>query len=271
MVRNIIVAKSWNQLNPWQLQELAKIFFNLSEDFSADYRKMIIVLFQKKPSFMHRILLQILIRKIPIEEMEPDAKFLLEKPDYYIFPEIKNLVKPADRLGDFSIKHFSVSDTLFHRWSENKTLLALRRFAASLYRLEEKSTVLGRMITSKKYNAPEFNNQLLPVIAKITDQLSPAEMQAIAFIYSNTRRYIWDRYPTIFPKPSKEDEKEIKPSFKEKQQYMPFSKVIIGIAMDELKPLGNLHESNRTLLYDFMDTLSETIIYHRNKENANGK
>ena len=231
--------------------------------------KMICILFQKKGSFFSQVKFLRLINKVPVTSLEPFAKFLLEKPEYYFFPEVPGLAKPADRLGDVSIKHFSVADTLFHQWQENKTHLALRRFVASLYRLQEEPGKLAKLFTTKKYTSPEFNNQLLPVVAKITDQLSEEEMQAIAFIYSNVRRYIWERYPIIFPKPTEEKADELKPDFrKNKDQYMPFSKIIVGIAMDELKPLGNLHESNKTMLYDFMDTLTETIIYHRNKAKA---
>lgn len=270
MPKNITVAESWSQLTRWQLQELANIFFNLSDDFTADYQKMILILFQKKNTFMHQLRLKMLIRNVPITTLEPFAKFLLQKPEYYSFPEIPGLVKPADRLGDLTIKHFSVIDTLFHQWQENKTTLALRRFVASLYRLEQKSFI-SKIFRIRTYRSPEFDAQLLPVISKLTDKLSEKEMQAIAFTYSNIRRYIWDRYPIIFPKPAEEKEEELKPVFRKKDVYMPFKKIIVGLAMDEVKPLGNLHECNKTLIYDFMDTLSESIIYHRNKAKAHAK
>lgn len=269
MPKKITVAESWSQLSRWQLQELANIFFNLSDDFVKDYQKMILILFQKKNTFMHQLRLKMLIRQVPISSLEPFAKFLLEKPQYYFFPEVPGLVKPADRLGDLTIKHFSVIDTLFHQWQEQKTTLALRRFVASLYRIDKRFWI--SKLIRKHYYTASFNSQLLPVVSQITDKLSVKEMEAIAFIYSNTRRYIWDRYPVIFPKSIEEKEDELKPNFRKKDVYTPFKKIIVGLAMDEVKPLGNLHECNKTLIYDFMDTLSESIIYHRNKAKANGQ
>lgn len=270
MPKNITVAESWSQLTRWQLGELANIYFHLSDDFGKDYQKMILILFQKKNTFIHQLRLKMLIRNVPITSLAPFAKFLLQKPQYYFFPEVPGLVKPADRLGDLSIRHFSVIDTLFHQWQENKSALALRRFVASLYRLEQKN-IFSKIFRIRNYNSPEFNSQLLPVISRITDKLTVKEMEAIAFIYSNTRRYIWDRYPIIFPEPAAEKEDEGKPVFRKKAVYTPFKKIIVGLAMDEVKPLGNLHECNKTLIYDFMDTLSESIIYHRNKAKANGQ
>src|SRR5699024_10591148 len=114
----------------------------------------------------------------------------------------------------------------FHNWQEKQSHLALRRFVASLYRIDQRYWIT-KLIRKNFYTAAEFHSQMLPSISEITDKLSVKEMEAIAFIYSNTRRYIWDRYPVIFPKPPEEKEDELKPNFRKKDVYTPFKKIIV--------------------------------------------
>lgn len=248
MSKKINVAKTWHELNDWQIQEIAHAYMTTDPDkFDETYFQLILILFQQKKGFLKNLKLQILLRNIPISILEPFARFLLLKPEIYKFPEIKGLKKPADRIGDLTIKQFSVVDTLFHQWYEDKSDIKLKKLVASLYRF-------GSI----------FNSQELPRIAKVTSKISRKKMLQIAFSYMNVRRYITDRYKVIYPVPEKE-ESEAKPVFKKLNSYTPFSKVITGMALDELKPLGNLRECNNTLVYDFHDTLTETIIYHKNR------
>lgn len=248
MSKNITVAKTWQELNEWQIQEIGCAYMTADpEKFDATYFRLIMILFQKNKGFWRNFKLRKLLRNIPVSSLEPFARFLLKKPEVYKFPEIKGLIKPADRIGDLTIKQFSVIDTLFHQWYEEKSEVKLRRLVASLYRLHK-----------------DFNSQDLPKVASITDKISKKKMLQVAFSYMNVRRYITERYPVIYPKPVKEDPED-KPVFKKKEIYTPFSKVITGMALDELKPLGSLKECNNTLVYDFHDTLSETIQYHKNR------
>jgi hypothetical protein len=248
MSQNITVAKSWQELNAWQIKEISCAYLTADpEKFDATYFRLITILFQKNKGFWRKLKLKKLLWSIPVSSLEPFARFLLKNPEIYKFPDIKGLIKPADRIGDLTIKQFSVIDTLFHQWYEDKSELKLRRLVASLYRLQN-----------------EFNSQDLPKVAKVTDRISGKTMLSIAFSYMNVRRYITERYPVVYPKPV-EDNAEDKPVFKKKETYTSFSKVITGMALDELKPLGNLKECNNTLVYDFHDTLSETIQYHKNR------
>ncbi|TLX23434.1 hypothetical protein FE904_22000 [Chryseobacterium indologenes] len=56
MEGNITVARSWNQLNDWQLQEIAHLYTNTSvEDFAAAYADMILIVYQKAPDLKARL------------------------------------------------------------------------------------------------------------------------------------------------------------------------------------------------------------------------
>lgn len=247
MRRNITVAKTWNELNEWQIKEIAYAYMTTDpKKFDKTYFQLIIILFQQKGGFWRNLRLRKLLRNIPISTLEPFGRFLLLKPEIYSFPEIKGLKKPADRIGDLTIKQFSIIDTLFHQWYEDRSEVKLKKLVASLYRF-----------------GSGFNPQDLPKVAKITSKISRKKMLLIAFSYMNVRRYLTERYKVVYPVPEKEESD--KPVFKKKSAYTPFSKVITGMALDELKPLGTLKECNNTLVYDFHDTLTETILYHKNR------
>ncbi|MDR2205751.1 MAG: hypothetical protein LBE36_06325 [Flavobacteriaceae bacterium] len=257
MSKKITVAKSWSELNQWQREEIAHLYLHVDpEKFEGAYLQMIFILFQKRDKFFAKLRLFSLLRNVPISSLEPFARFLIETTDFYSFPEIKGLIKPSDRLGNITIKQFSVIDTFFDAYSKDKTELNIRRFTASLYRIKEK-----------------FDELDLPKVAEITDKISVKKMESIALAYQFTRMLIWDKYPVIFPKPKQETEEEkLKPIFKKKeQQYIPFEKIITGIAMDELQPLGKKQDVNKTRIYEFLSVLSESILYHKEKQKAYDK
>jgi hypothetical protein len=248
MPKKITVAESWQELNEWQITEISHAYMTADpEDFDKTYFRLILILFQKKKGFWRNLKLRALLRNVPLSVLEPFAKFLLKKPEVYKFPEIKGLKKPADRIGDLTIKQFSVIDTLFHQWNKDKSKVKLQRLVASLYRFDD-----------------HFRAQDLPKIAEISSKIPLKKMLEIAFVYMSVRRYITEKYKIIYPVPEKEQDPD-RPVFKKKEVYTPFSKVITGMALDELKPLGTLNECNNTLVYEFHDTLTETMIYHKNR------
>jgi hypothetical protein len=95
-------------------------------------------------------------------------------------------------------------------------------------------------------------------------------MHAIALAFLFTRKYIEEKFPIVFPPPKEEEEEEFKPIFTKKNQpYVPFDKVIVGMSMDELQPLGKKQDVNDVRIYEFLSVLSESILYHREKAKAN--
>lgn len=252
----ITTAQSWNDLNEWQLDQIAHLYLNTEVDqFEKAYEKMILILFQKKPGFFAKIRLYKILRNITISDLEIHARFLVKKTDLHHFPEIKGLIKPAPRLGDITIKQFSAIDSFFAAYEKNKTEVHLNRFVASLYRLKK-----------------DFDELLLPDISQISRKCSRAKKERIALAYKFTRFLIWQKYPIIFPPPKKEVENPQVPVFKKKEpHYIPFEKIMIGLAMDELQPLGKKQDINITKIYEFMDVLTESILYYREKQKQHDK
>lgn len=252
---NITVAKSWQELNDWQLQEIIDVYLNHPEDeWEKAFEKMILILFQKKNGFWPRMKLWKLIKQVPVSTLAEFGEFLLEPPKLHQFPEIEGVIKPADRLGDLSIKQFSFMDQFFHSWNDSKSDKYLRALCAAIYRVGD------------------FDELNLPKVAKYTDKLTKKERQVIGFIYMSCYHHLADQFPVVFPKPAKKEgeEKAQKPA--KKPTFKPFSEIILNIVMhEETQPLGNLHESNQTRIYEFMNVFTKIIIKNQKLEQEYAK
>lgn len=250
---NIRVATSWRELNDWQLEEIAHLYLNTSvEDFENAYFKMILILFQRKNTFWAKFRLHRIIRQVPFSTLVKYGSFLIEKTDFHTFPEIKGLVKPADRIANFTAKHYSVCDAFFDAWEKDPSKLNLRRMVASLYLLEEN---------------PNFDELLLPKIAEITDKISSKKRARIALAYKFTRFHIYEKYPIIFPQKKENEDNSFQPLFQKKEpKYISFDKVINSLVFSDEQPLGTKQEADNTRVYHFLNILTESIIRHREKE-----
>lgn len=247
---NFTVATEWKELNKWQLEEIIDLLLSMTEEnYEFTLQQMVVVLFQKKKGFFRRLKLRKLLWNVPISTLYPYIEFLLKEPEPFDFPEIKGLVKPADRLSDLSIKQFGIMDQFFHAWIQTKSEGFLKGLVSSIYRIEK-----------------EFDEHKLIEIAKITNKLTKKERQVIGFTYMVSYHYIGASFPVVFPpKKGKSSDNSIK------TKHRPFSEVIISVAMNEHQPLGNFHESNKTRIYDFMNVLTKILSDQEKLNKQNGK
>ncbi|MGC5744370.1 hypothetical protein [Chryseobacterium sp. NFX27] len=256
MAEYITVASSWNELNDWQLQEISHLYLNTPvEKFHIAYKDMILIVFQKENTGKAFFNLHKLTQNVPISELEKHTRYLKEKTDFYKFPEIPGLIKPTDRIGNITVRQFSTIDTFFYHWNKDRSLINLKRLVASLYRVKEK-----------------FDDLDLASVDAITRNIPVKQMEAIALAYLFTRHLIAEEFPIVFTKPKEEseEEKKLKPVFTKKdKQFVPFDKIIIGMSMDELQPLGKKQDVNEVRIYEFLSVLSESILYHKAKAKAN--
>ncbi|OBW41115.1 hypothetical protein AB670_02566 [Chryseobacterium sp. MOF25P] len=255
MAEHIRIAKSWDELNEWQLQEIAHLYLNTPiENFPEAYFQMILIVYQKSTSQADLYNFDKLRKNVPISELGKYTNFLKDKADYYSFPEIPGLFKPADALGNITVRHFSTIDTYFYLWNKERSVLNLKRLVASLYRIKK-----------------EFDDLDIAAVDEITRKLPVKQMEVIALAFLFTRQQISKTFPVVFPKPKEEtEEKKLQPIFTKKDnQFIPFDKIIIGMSMDELQPLGKKQDVNQVRVYEFLSVLSESILYHRAKAKAN--
>ena len=243
----ISIPTSWEEMNEWQQEEVIHILQNYSEgDFEDSIIRIISVLLMKSNNIIQYFRMRNILRDIPLSAFEEHLRFIYEPPKLYQFPKISRLKKPADRIGDISIRQFSVCETLLYRWREakgEKKYLLMRQLVACLYRLGD-----------------NYNEQLLPDIARKTDKIPFKKAQRIVFIFSCVCRYIADIDPSIF---AKSDSKTPAP-----QKHTSFSKIITMMAADELRLLGNLKECQNTLVYDFFNSFLESKRIHEQRAKA---
>lgn len=249
------VAESWAELNAWQMQEISHLFINASaEDFPEAFQKMVLVLFQEKKGLSGKIRLYRILKKATMDQLAPFAEFLLKTTNFYTFPEVSGLIKPADRLANLTAEHFSTADKLYDDYYRRKDKASLLRFVSSLYCFES-----------------GFDKMRLPEVAVIMARQPVKLHEQIALVYQFCRMYIWNSYPVIFPPKKEEEEEEKRPVFSKKQAYQSFDKVILGLVFSEEQPLGTKKEADATLLYEFLNVLTESILRHREKEKQYAK
>lgn len=238
------VATRWGELSEWQREEICHLLFQ-TENTEHNYLKMIEILFLGKNTPQNKLRVAKLFSQVPISQLAPYGEFMHKTTELYDFPDISETLKtPAIRLNDCTIKQFSFADAIYYKVATNNwNDLYMRQLVASLYCLSEK----------------EFDVVDLPKVAEMTDKISAKKRARIVFAYLSVRSYIIAKYPKIFSaKNVSEDENQ--PVFRSKSnKYTPFSKVIATMVFDEKQPLGNLHDCNRTRIYDFFDIFQEAI------------
>lgn len=255
MAEHITIARTWSELNEWQLQEIAHLYLNTPvANFSDAYYQMILIIYQKENTDKGRWNLRKLCQNVSISELAKYTTFVKDTADLFCFPEIPGLIKPADAIGDITVKQFNTIDTYFYFWNKDRSILNLKRLVASLYRIKE-----------------EFDDLDIAAVDAITRKLPVKQMETIALAFLFTRQQISKTFPVVFPKPKEEsEEKKLQPVFTKKDnQFIPFDKIIIGMSMDELQPLGKKQDVNQVRIYEFLSVLSESILYHRAKAKAN--
>lgn len=254
-IKDIKVPTSWRELNEWQVQEIAHLFLNAQPNDVEVYIKMILICYQKSNSYSDFKKMKKIAKEITISDLEEHVQFLQNSTDFHSFPEIEGLIKPSDRIENITIRQFSTIDTFFHFWNTDRSEINLKRLVATLYRKNEK-----------------FDDLDLIEVSKITDKIPVKKMEAIALAFLFTLMHIEDRFPIVFPKPKEETEEDkLTPVFHRKEnKFVPFDKVIVGMAMDELQPLGKKQDADQVRVYEFLGVLSESIMYHKAKAAAHG-
>lgn len=262
----LTLATSWSELSAWQKKELSYVV--LSSDFSSEKTSVLSLLrlfVMRKNTLWERFLWHRLMHQVPVSVLLPFLEKLLQQADLHTFPNIsKKLKTPGARMNNCTIKQFSFCDAIYYKLKGNREQaignreILEKQLVASLYCLT--TTPLFR----RGEGVRNFDPLQLPKVAEITDKIDEKTRSQIVFAYMCVRNYIENRYPKIFPKsspsPSEGGENVPSPSGRVRVgKYIPFTKVIHSMAMDERQPLGNLHQCNDTLIYDFFDILQGAL------------
>lgn len=261
----LTLATSWSELSDWQKREFSYIILSpaLSEGERENPKyilSLLKILVMRKNSLWERFRWHRLVRQVPVSVLLPFLEKLLQQTDLLTFPNISQKLKtPGARMNNCTIKQFSFCDAIFYKLmhlKENKQKREIleKQLVASLYTFKKAPSPLERA------GERQFDPLVLPKVAEITDKIDEKTRSQIVFTYRCVRHYIENRYPKIFPKASKSSQENEDKTPTGATRYIPFTKVIHSMAMDERQPLGNLHQCNDTLVYDFFDILQEALL-----------
>lgn len=249
----IIRASSWKDLNKWQLEEIVNLYLQMTDDnLKQTVKKFVTIIIQDNKGFLKRMEYRRIMRKAPISSFYEHVEFLMEPPNLYSFPDIPGLKKPADKMTDLSIKQFGIMDQFFNAWITTKNDNFLKALVASIYRIGN-----------------TFEEENISFVSEKIKKLTKKERQVIGFIYMSCNHFIGDSFPVVFPKVDEPDSKKKK--LPKTVKHKPFSEVVINVAMHEQQPLGNLHEINKTKIFEFMNVLTKIITIQEKLKKEYGK
>lgn len=260
---DITIPQTYEELNEQQRGALCRILLTLDNSEETPLR-IIKILISHLPNRTQQQLLQ----EVSFTTLWQYAEPFLTTEKLYHFPPLSSpfgrgkgeVIPPVDRLANLTIKQFSVADSLYYRLrlSQYQDELLLRQLMASLYNLADQP----------------FDVLNLPQVAEHTDKTAITTAYEVAFAYTCCREYIISRFPKVFSaKDERREKKEEDSSFvfrnSSLKSYMPFSKIINVMAMDQHQPLGNWHQCNATRVYDFFEVLTESILQAEQKAKNN--
>ena len=249
---DITIPQTYEELNEQQRGALCKILLTTSP-FGGGGGRLPVRIIKTLISHLPNRTQQQLLQEVPFTALWQYAEPFLTTEKLYHFPPLISpfgggkgeVIVPAPRLANLTIKQFSVADSIYYRLrlSQYQDELLLRQLMASLYNLPD----------------TPFDVLNLPQVAEHTDKTPITTAYEVAFAYTCCREYIISRFPKVFSSPSASQRGE-KPVFRKEATYTPFSKIISVMAMDKHQPLGNWHQCNATRVYDFFEVLTESIL-----------
>ena len=248
---NITIPQTYEELNEQQRGALCKILLTSSPSFGGGGGRLPLRIIKTLISHLPNHTQQQLLLQVPFTALWQYAEPFLTTEKLYHFPPLSlgegkgEVIPPAPRLANLTIKQFSVADSLYYRLrlSQYQDELLLRQLMASLYNLPD----------------TPFDVLNLPQVAEHTDKAAITTAYEVVFAYTCCREYIINRFPKVFSSPSSTQRGE-NPVFRKEAAYTPFSKIISVMAMDKHQPLGNWHQCNATRVYDFFEVLTESIL-----------
>lgn len=240
------IATKWNELNDWQLGEVAKVFFTGVPESQRMYR-LVYILFGVKRNLWRMFKLRYLSLRVPFKELSKHCRFLLLESDRTIFPKVltlgtKKLYGPSDRLSSISIEQFSLADVFYYMWAKKYDVKELNRLVSVLY--------LPKGVTFDKSNlSHSVYVELMPLAQKLS----------VVLAYIGTRNYFRGKYKHVFP-PS---------DATAKGEYHSFSEIIVSMARSENQPFGGYYETAAANAIDFLKVYNEELKSQKQKKRAN--
>jgi len=263
MKLNFKIATKWDDLNDYQLSNIAHLFLNKDNYKNADEfkRTLLYYLFVPKLTLRNYLKFRKLIKNVPLRELYPFANFIakdINRTEFPKFIKVKDKIfyAPGNRLTNLTIEEFSAADLFFYNWKTKKSHVDLDRLITVLYR--EKAADPTSQDIRISYSPFDLKKR-----GKYIPLLDIATKLTIGLVYLSCRKAIIKKYPVVFPKIKQDLDYNTN---KKSKKYQSFSPAIISLAMSEVQPLGEYNKVKSTLIDPFFSILTESIIRQKEQE-----
>jgi|GEM_PF-2058255 len=274
MEYDFTIAKKWNDLNFYQIGEIAKLYMSDRKLEKEEFQFLLLTIlfvdiavgsdgYEEKAASFNVLINEVHLMKI--DENDQDylfqyIEFLEKSMDLTKFPPAVELdgkvyFGPADRLSNITIEELTFADHLYFDWMTKKRQIDLDRLVTVLYRPESR-------VENLEDRREVFSRQTLVDRGSILPTMDENLKYAIGFAFKGSREALFSKFRIVFP--------SIKSKFKGNERkpikYKSFNPMITSMAMGESSPLGNLHDVKKTNAVDFFEVVQETIIIERKRK-----
>ncbi|MGV0856850.1 hypothetical protein ACTS9E_15120 [Empedobacter brevis] len=274
MEYDFTVAQKWNELNFFQIGEIAKLYMSDHKFKKEEFQLLLLAIlfvdvavgsegYEEKAATFNVLINE--VHLIKLDENDQDylfqyIEFLESSMTLTKFPptvelEGKVYFGPANRLSNITIEELTFADHLYFDWMTKKRQIDLDRLVTVLYRPESR-------VENLEDRREDFSKQRLVERGSILPTMDESLKYAIGFAFKGSREAIFAKFKIVFP--------NVKSKFKGKERkpirYKSFNPMITSMAMGESSPLGNLHDVKKTNAVDFFEVVQETIIIDRKRK-----
>lgn len=260
---NFNIPTTWNELNPWQRNNIASLVYRSKNGDTGIFFAVIYYLFVSQPWWTWKGLKEnrrflYFTQQVPIRQYMQYADFIFKDLNLTKFPryvKIKDqkFYGPADRLANLTMEELAITYQFYFNWIVNKSDIDLDRLIVALYRPYSKKTI-GDVREAFSEHTMIERSGILPKI-KVEQKI------AIGFAYKSSTELIFSRYKELFPPPKSSKKKEdAKPKF---TSFVPMMRMM---AMGEDKPLGDYEKVRKTNVNMFFDIAQETVRLERKRQ-----
>ena len=240
MTINIKIPTSWNELDNWQLKQIAKYSHSNMSGVLFDYKIFLVLLNVRWCQIYKRWKALKVFQNIPLQTLKEQYSWLYSDLNLTKFiPSIKiknkKLFAPADRLTNITVDEFAHADDLFLGWYNSQDFEYLQFLTAVLYRENNNK---GKRIT--------FDKTELESKAKLI-KIDKKTLLTIALSYQGSRNYLIAQFPLVFPKPKKNTKAPLNSGF---------GKLILHLSGGKF---GTYNETKNTNIYTFLAEFEEQL------------
>lgn len=226
MVVKYNLTNDWNKLSHYQMERISHILLSHKNGLYKDIL-LLLVLLREKPTMRSLVKSLYFFAKTKLVDTLPIISFLHKPSERTVFPEIKGLVKPSNRLGNLSVDQFQFF-LAFLNENKGNSKDELTRIAATIYNLP----------------GEEFNQFNIPAVSEVLEKQPLPVLQSIFFAAHGSMSWLTKLYPWFF---------KVKKSAGKSSSWNDY----LFIIAEKDNPFGKLKDLKSENIHSFLNYLKK--------------